>query len=384
MAKVRSAEARVLKRLVLLFPGFEPLDAEAHYRRFLRGAEQTAEVWDVDIGAGPLERHGDLASFEIVSQGAQTDFIICDLAPVMQAMSGRNFAARIARGLLAQISFILNGTLLGYLRTSWRYGLFFLYPLIMLAAILAISLLAAKVGGPLFGLVQCAFLLWLICKHAHFLLMMDLWHYARVLAGGRTGNELRLTKQLVDASERAVREREAAGGLDEIIVSGHSIGAALAVELADRLRASGVKTPVHVMTLGSGLLQVALHPKAARLRDMAKRLLRSGAQWLDVQALIDPINFLHSHLDKMYGVASPNYCEIIIRMRHMLSDATYRRIKYNLFRVHRQFVLPAEVKQPYSFHIIVSGPVPFADIVRAGGLPQSDIKQGHLNADAVP
>jgi hypothetical protein len=384
MAKIRSAEARVSKRLVLLFPGFEPLDAEAHYRRFVRGAELTAKVWGVEIGAGPLEHQDGLSRFDMTSGGTQSEFVICDLAPVMQVMAGRNFAARIARGLFAQLSFVLNGTLLAYLRTSWRYGLFFLYPLIMLAVILAISLLAAKVGGPLLGLVQFAFLLWLICKHAHFLLMMDLWHYASVLARGRTGNELTLTKQLVDASERAVRERDVAGGLDEIIVSGHSIGATLAVELADRLRASAVKTPVHVLTLGSGLLQVALHPKAARFRDMAKRRLQSGAHWLDVQALIDPINFLHSHLDKIYAIAAPNYREIIIRMRHVLSDATYRRIKFNLFRVHRQFVLPVEVKQPYSFHIIVSGPVPFADIVRAGGLPQSDMKQGHLNADAVP
>jgi hypothetical protein len=383
MAKIRETEARVSKRLVLLFPGFEPLDAEAHYRRFVRGAELTAKVWGVDIGAGPLERQSDLARFDITSGGTRTEFVICDLAPVMQVMSGRNFAARIARGLLAQLSFILNGTLLGYLRTSWRYGLFFLYPLIMLAAMAALSAFALKVGGPLLGIVQFAFLLWLVCKHAHFLLMMDLWHYAKVLARGRTGNELTLTRQLVDASERAVRERDMAGGLDEIIISGHSIGAALAVELADRLRASAVKTPVHVLTLGSGLLQVALHPKAVRFRDMAKRLLKSDAHWLDVQALIDPINFLHSHLDKAYGIAAPNYREIVIRMRHLLSDATYRRIKYNLFRVHRQFVLPVEMKQRYSFHKIVSGPVPFADIVRAGGLPESDMKQGHLNADAV-
>lgn len=378
------AKGHVTQRLALLFPGFEPLDAEAHYRRFVRGTELTAKVWGVEIGTGLLKREGDLGRFDITSGGTRTEFLFCDLAPVMQVMSSRYFAARIARGLSAQISFILNGTLLGYLRTSWRYGLFFLYPLLMLAVISAISLLAAKVGGPLLGLVQFAFLLWLICKHAHFLLMMDLWHYANVLACGRTGNELTLTARLADASERAVREREAAGGLDEIIVSGHSIGAALAVELADRLRASAVKTPVHVLTLGSGLLQVALHPKAARLRDMTKRLLQSGTQWLDVQALIDPINFLHSHLDKTYGIAAPNYREIIIRMRHVLSDATYRRIKYNLFRVHRQFVLPVEVKQHYSFHKIVSGLIPFADIVRAGGLPESDMKQGHLNADAVP
>jgi pimeloyl-ACP methyl ester carboxylesterase len=233
------------------------------------------------------------------------------------------------------------------------------------------------------GIAQFAFLLWLACRHAHFLLMMDLWHYANVLAVGGTREEQRLTDELLDAAERRARDQAGASGLDETVVVGHSIGAALAVELTDRLLTAKMQVPVNVLTLGSGFLQVALHPKASRFRDMAKRVLQSKAPWLDVQALIDPINFLHSNLDKTYGIAAPNYREIIIRMRHVLSDATYRRIKYNLFRVHRQFVLPVEMKQHYSFHKIVSGPVPFADIVRMGGLPESDIKQGHLNADAA-
>jgi hypothetical protein len=144
-----------------------------------------------------------------------------------------------------------------------------------------------------------------------------------------------------------------------------------------------VKIPVHVLTLGSGLLQVALHPEASRWREMAKRLLGNKTHWLDVQALIDPINFLYSRLDRKYGIATPNYREIIIRMRHVLSEATYRRIKFNSFRVHRQFVLPVERKQRYSFHKIISGPVPFSAIVHTGGLPETDMQQGHMNADAT-
>jgi hypothetical protein len=373
----------IARRLVLLFPGFEPLDADAHYRRFVRGAQMTAAVWGTRIETGALTQAGLLSSFEIECDGTQTEFVICDLAPVMQAMSGRNFAVRIARGLFAQAGFVFNGTLFSYLRTSWRYGLFFLYPLVMLGVMAAVSYLAGMIGGPLLGIAQFAFLLWLACRHAHFLLMMDLWHYANVLAVGGTREEQRLTDELLDAAERRARDQAGASGLDETVVVGHSIGAALAVELTDRLLTAKMQVPVNVLTLGSGFLQVALHPKASRFRDMAKRVLQSKAPWLDVQALIDPINFLHSNLDKTYGIAAPNYREIIIRMRHVLSDATYRRIKYNLFRVHRQFVLPVEMKQHYSFHKIVSGPVPFADIVRMGGLPESDIKQGHLNADAA-
>ncbi len=382
MAKVRNAEARMSKRLVLLFPGFEPLDAKAHFRRFVRGAEQTAKVWGTRIVTGALTQDGPLASFEIECDGAQTELVICDLAPVMRVMSQRNFAARIARGLLAQAGFILNGTLFSYMRTSWRYSLFFLYPLVMLGVMAGLSYWAGTIGGPFAALGLFALLLWLACRHAHFLLMMDLWHYAKALAAGGKREEQRLTDALLDAAERRVQDRAAASGLDEIVAAGHSIGAALAVELVDRLQAKSMQVPVNALTLGSGFLQVALHPKASRFRDMARRLLQGGAHWLDVQALIDPINFLHSHLDRTYAIAAPNYREIIIRMRHLLSPQTYHRIKFDMFRVHRQFVLPVEVKQGFSFHMIIAGPAPFSAIVRQGGLVDTEISQGPPHAKA--
>jgi hypothetical protein len=368
----------IAKRLVLLFPGFEPLDADTHYRRFQRGAAETAKVYGTAIETGPAERTGDLLSFGIVSEATQTEFVICDLLPVMETMSGHSLVVRMARGLKAQAGFILNGTLFSYLRTSWRYGLFFLYSLLMLAAIIAAAWVVYGVGGAVPTLIALGALLWLACRHAHFLLMMDLWRYAEMLAKDSTGHELEATRELVAAAERAVLDRT---GVDEIIVAGHSIGAALAVELADRLREGKAVTPVHVLTLGSGLLQIALHPKGGRYREMAKRLLGNGTYWLDVQALIDPINFLHSNLDRKYVIVAPNYREIIIRMRHLLNEGTYRRIKFNFFRVHRQFVLPVERSQAYSFHKIVSGRTPFPAIVRTGGLPESEYMQGAVNAD---
>ncbi len=362
-------------RLVLFFPGFEPLDAQAHHRRFVRAAEMTGRVWGRHIQATALSNADSLSAFTLITSqdGASTEtkLVICDLAPVMQAIAARSFFHRMALGLYALGSFMLNGTLLTYLRTSWRYGLFFLYPLFMLAAILLAGLFSGDLiggwPGVAAGVAVAAALLFLACRQAHLLLMMDLWHYARVLAIGVDPAIREASEHLVDTSKRVALAEAAANPFDEVIVCGHSIGAALAVRLASELQE--LETPVHVLTLGSGLLQVACHPKASQWRDMAKQLLRMQVHWLDVQALIDPINFLECDLTRMYSVPSPNYREIVVRMRHLLSTPTYHRIKFNMFRVHRQYVLPVEIRQRFSFHVIISGATAFPDIVRHGGLP---------------
>lgn len=366
----------VSRRLVLFFPGFEPLDAEAHYRRFARAAEMTGSVWGNHIGISTLNQDMSLSTFTTTSveddAATVTKVVIGDLAPLMRLIASRSYFSRIAFGFVALASFVVNGTLLAYFRTSWRYGLFFLYPLFLaMAALSSGYLLAVAVSGLvglLAGFFLCCGLMVLACRYAHFLLMMDLWHYARVLATGADRQVCMASDHLIDESKRRVLAEADAFAPDEILLCGHSIGAALAVRLAAELLEEG--QPSHVLTLGSGLLQVACHPKATQLRAMAKRLLDAQVYWLDVQALIDPINFLDCNLAQMYSTPSKNYREIVVRMRHLLSSTSYHRIKFNLFRVHRQYVLPVEIKQRFSFHAMISGATTFPDIVRLGGLPE--------------
>ena len=260
----------ISRRLVLFFPGFEPLDGAAHYRRFVRGAEMTAKVWEQTIELGPLSEGEELPSFEIESGPTKTRFVICDLSPVMTEISSRSTVLRLARGLFALMSFILNGTFFSYVRTSWRYGAFFLYPLLMLGAMIGVSVLVGRIAGTLTGLAEFVFLFVLACRYAHFLLMMDLWHYARVLALGDS-SKLQRTTELLQRSQTCVLDDVARDPPEEVILAGHSIGAALAVELADMLGKHKIASPVHLLTLGSGFLQVALSSQSRPLPRYGKK-----------------------------------------------------------------------------------------------------------------
>ena len=57
-----------------------------------------------------------------------------------------------------------------------------------------------------------------------------------------------------------------------------------------------------------------------------------------------------------------------MRFRNQLSDQTYRAIKRDFFRVHRQFVFGVERRSHYSYHAILCGPEPFAEVARHAGL----------------
>jgi hypothetical protein len=88
-----------------------------------------------------------------------------------------------------------------------------------------------------------------------------------------------------------------------------------------------------------------------------------------VQALTDPINFYGSDPRKALGIVEGKGPRILhVRFRNQLTDSTYREIKRNFFRVHRQFVYASEIRTRYSFHAILCGPQRFADVAASGGL----------------
>jgi hypothetical protein len=127
-----------------------------------------------------------------------------------------------------------------------------------------------------------------------------------------------------------------------------------------------------LLTAGSSLLKVALHPAAKTLRKAVETIVTGPVTWIDAQSLTDPMNFYDSDPPKALGIAAGRAPRILkVRFRSQLTPQTYRAIKYDLFRVHRQFVYAVEKRSAYSFHAILCGPEPFAAVAGRGGLAQA-------------
>jgi hypothetical protein len=279
---------------------------------------------------------------------------------------------RTLAGLAALADFVATGTFFRFVRTSWRYGFFFLYPVGLFLAALLIGILVARFlpGDWEFrsvaGLVAFVLALWLTSVKMHFLLMMDDWACARDIArGGRSDIGERIGHVVAD-----IRGRVGAADADEILLAAHSFGAITAIlALESVLRQGQPPVETGLLTTGSSLLKVALHPAAEKLRSAVAAVLGRSITWIDVQSLTDPINFYGSDPKKALGISVGEGPRIIrVRFRNQLGESTYRSIKYNFFRVHRQFVYASEKRTGYSFHAILCGPEHFAEIAANGGL----------------
>ncbi len=133
---------------------------------------------------------------------------------------------------------------------------------------------------------------WTFGRFVHIGYALDDWYFARdFIHRARTAVDARLDR-LAAELVRLVRETDA----DEIVVHGHSLGAPLSLCVIDRalqldpqLGARG--KPLHVVSTGSSLLKVALHPAAGWLREAVGRVANAPAiYWVEYQALVDIIN----------------------------------------------------------------------------------------------
>lgn len=382
----------VKSRLVLMFPGFEPVPVEAHCRRFIREAAKTAPVYGmtfvpsavtVDLTEGAGIRAGRFsASTSGEGWSTDTEVVLYGLGEINEGYAARNPLLRAAAGYLALADFIVTGTFFRYLSTGVRYGLFFIFPLLILLGAVIAGWVAYMFGAWMFAdspqaagwaLAVLAFLLIFTIVGTsgklHFLLIMDDWAFARDIARGRRPDiEARFARLSADAVRRLM-----ASDADETVFAAHSFGAIAAVlALSSALREADRATGhPGLLTVGSSLLKIGLHPRARQLGDAVKSIVAADVPWLDVQSLTDILNFYGTRPAALIaGQSGPNQNTTKVRFRNQLEPATYRSIKRDFFRVHRQFVYGVERRSHYAYHAILCGPEPFAEIARRGGLAE--------------
>ena len=398
----------VKKRLVFLFPGFEPMRAREHAERFKRAARRSATVWGADLRLGRTRRRRSEAGSDAVfldlgarlsgeGWSVRTDVVVCDWGDIILSYQARPPITRILSGLGGLLDFAITGTFFRYCRTSWRYAFFYLFPLVVLVGSLAAGglfgwLAVRAIAGPfgvlaglVLGCLAPVLLLIILDTRLHLLTAFDDWALARDMCRGRNR---RLEQRIARQAEEMLR-RAKDPDVDEVVVAAHSLGASLAVSALSRALDAPEGWPGRgfpcVLTVGSSLLKSALHPSARAQREAVADLVANHRlTWIDCQSLTDVINFYGSNPATSLGIREGRTPAVVrVRFRSLLSTSTYRRIKHDFFRIHRQFVLAVERRAGYSFHMLLLGPDPVGEFAETGSIDRPSLSPSRARKRAV-
>jgi pimeloyl-ACP methyl ester carboxylesterase len=334
-------------------PSPDPATASPHWQ-----ATTSATNWRVETGYGML---------------SWDDIILSDFA--------RPTSTRLTRSLRAFVDFMLTGSVVRYFKANWQYGLFFLFPFVLLFVFFLVA-----VGGAYYVAS------WLLSSHvlqvalfvplsaALFITLLhwpgrrwsvlhglDDWIFSwDYLHNRRPDVEARIDRF---AEALVARSREAA--VDEIVVLGHSMGSTLAVEVVARALEIDPNLGRHgpavcVLTVGSTIPKFALHPAGERFRRHAAQIVAEPSiAWAEYQARSDLISFYKFDpvkLTRFYG--DPMRGKPLMRrvwIQHMLTPRSYWRIrlKFKIMRMHHQFVMANERRSTYDYFMMLCGPIPF-------------------------
>jgi len=377
-------KALVRKRCFVQMIGYEPVGAEHQHRRFVREMARFQKAWNVQgkVSQPSVSHDGSTANWTIETWGPNwrvtTDFHYFRWDDFVAAdMMVRDWW-RFPLGIAALMEFILTGTVVRYFIVAWRYGGFFLYPLVFILGTIWLSIAATRLAVIHGGLPYHMLLAPLLCLAIFVALRfsfgrmvyvgyaLDDWYFARdFVHRARPEVDARLDR-LASELVKLVRESDA----DEIVVDGHSLGAPLALVVIDRAmqldpRLGRVGRPLHLVSSGSSLLKVALHPAAGWLREAVRRVANAPAvYWVEYQALVDVINVYK--VDPVVALGFPPTGKPIvkiIRIRLMVEEHTYRRFHLNFLRIHRQAMMGNERRYFYDYYMLCCGPMALAERV---------------------
>ncbi|NBB47642.1 hypothetical protein GVN24_05105 [Rhizobium sp. CRIBSB] len=364
----------IQNRILLHFPGFEPLDAEAHRQRYKRSATQASAVWNARFDVGTLTVDGQGAHFLVDAQGTdwstRSDIHVFDHNSLISAMRSEPLWVQIAKGFKAGFDVVRQGGAVAYLRHAWRFGLFFLFPFLFVAAGQALGINIAVIPST-FDLSTWWFLLaiptgYLVFRHGvipfsdryHVLHLLADWRLAVALAENRS-EVASLIERAADQAIEALKQPS-----DEVLVTSHSMGANFAISVIGRLlekapdMVSGRR--IIFVTLGGAALQCSLLSSASILRRRIGVLARHrDVDWFDIQCLTDPIHLYKCHTVALSGHPdAPQPKLVFIRFKHAMSAERYRKNRRDFLRMHRQYVLGPDQPSGFDFTLMTAGPLP--------------------------
>ncbi len=378
---------QVRKRLVIYVQGYDPRGLHEYYRMFRREFRRTCELYGL---TGKFGRPEDdpkryFAAWDVATDGdgwqVATRFLFLRWEDIIRKDFTRPVWWKIVHMYRTLGGAILNGGMTRIMRAHWRFGLFALYPFVLmtiwlllgafvgtlcmkLVASLGAPALVANLVGMVTGLGAFASMLWLTEQQTYLLYLCDDGISSHQFAHRQRPDWEERMELFAGAMVEAVRDSDA----DEVIVVGHSSGSFLAVDVLDRALtrdpALGRHGPrVRLLTIGANLPIIGFHRQAQWFRDRLRRLaVAPDIDWIDYQSRHDIMNFWPfdpvADQGMALGAERRNPRVVAISFRDLWVKANFGRRRWRFFQTHFQFLHANErLGAAYDYYLICCGPL---------------------------
>lgn len=378
---------QVRRRHVIYVQGYDPRGLPEYYRMFRREFRRTCELYGLTGHIGRIENDSErfTTHWDVVTGGdgwqVDTRYQFLRWDDIIRKDFDRPPWWKIAHMYRVMLLALFNGVVARIARAHWRFGLFILYPLVLMTvwALLAIAIgvIAAKLifavgesqpvavlAGVIAGISAYSALLWFTEPRTYLLYLCDDIVATHQFACRRRPDWEERMQQFAVAVADAIRDSDA----DEVVIVGHSSGSFLAVDVLDRALerdpALGKhRARVRLLTVGANFPIVGFQPRAQWFRDKLQRLaLTSDIDWIDYQSRHDIMNFwpfdpVAGH-GIVLGARRRNPLVVAISFRDLWRPGNFSRRRWRFFQAHFQFLLANERPgAAYDYYLICCGPI---------------------------
>jgi hypothetical protein len=375
----------IQRRHVFHIGGYDPITPEEQVERLRRSLSSFEKVWGASSRLSEISNTSAInASCDLEAWGpnwkTDTTFEMLRWDDLIRRDSGVRLVPRLVQSLKALFNFILTGTLFRYAVASWKYALFFVFPYCCLLLIaccgiglsyLLVRLIPATfwVEELLLGIflslaIFISSMLWIGPKRRINHILDDAIFSYQFLYGQKG----ELDKRLGDFAALILRTARAAD-VDEILIVGHSLGAALSIAAVARALKLDPLLATHgpklcILTVGATIPKFSLHPMGGQIREAAQLVAGTSAiDWVEYQARDDAISFYRfdpvtlKRTSRDYSGEHPKIRRV--QIHSMIDPVRFRRHRFNFMQIHYQFLMGNDQRSVYDYCVITCGPLAF-------------------------
>jgi hypothetical protein len=375
------------RRHVFHIGGYDPITPERQLERFCRSLSSFERTWNVSSQTSATADTSKVsACWEAEAWGpnwkTRITFEMLRWDDLILRDSERGMLSRLGQSALSLFNFAATGTLFRYVYANWKYAVFFLFPYLYVTLFwlvgagigYAVTWLAGLTGAyaAISGLciavaIFAGLMHWLGPRRRINHVLDDAIFSRQFLYGQRPEME----KRIDDFAGRII-ERARQADVDEILVVGHSLGAALTLAAVARGLKQDPRLGKHgptlcVLTVGATIPKFSLHPKGDRIRQATQIVAGElSIHWTEYQARDDAVSFYRfdpvtlKRVSRDRSDGRPNIRRV--QIHSMMDPASFRRNKHDYMRMHYQFLMGNGQRAPYDYCMITCGPLDFDDI----------------------